>query len=155
MELLASNCSLCQVYLGFRSPYGRGTTAMSDRPNASESRADGPRETSQLLVIGLLVACSFLPACSHPLSHQVRPGETLSVIALRYGVPYQEIAQYNALQNPDRLEVGQWLRIPPVQQTRSASAVTARARPVAFALPEPRPTLRPLLPDGGWSRGSP
>src|SRR5262245_52851425 len=90
MELLASNCSLCQVYLGLRSRYGRGTTAMSEHPNASESRVDGLRETSQLLVIGLIVACSFLPACSHSLSH-----------------------------------------------------------------PEPRPTLRPLLPDGGWARGSP
>jgi murein DD-endopeptidase MepM/ murein hydrolase activator NlpD len=46
---------------------------MSERPHTRERRAEGPRETSQLLVVGLIVTCSFLSACSHPLSHQVRP----------------------------------------------------------------------------------
>jgi murein DD-endopeptidase MepM/ murein hydrolase activator NlpD len=106
-------------------------------------------------VVRLIVVCSFLSACSPTLSHQVCPGETLSAIGLRYGVSYQEIAQYNALRNPDRLEVGQWLRIPPPQQTRSASVGMSRARPVSLAIPETRPTLGPLPPDRDWPRGSP
>jgi murein DD-endopeptidase MepM/ murein hydrolase activator NlpD len=108
-----------------------------------------------VLGVLLVLACGYLSACSHTLSHQVRPGETLSEIGLRYGVSYQEIAQYNALGNPDKLEVGQWLRIPPPPQTRGAIAVTSRARPVSFAIPEPRPELRSLPQARGGSSGRP
>jgi len=129
---------------------------MSDRPNTSESSGECQRETSWLLMAVWVVACGWLAACSPPtLSHQVRPGDTLSAIGLRYGVSSYELAQYNALANPDKLEVGQRLRIPPPQLTRSASVETSRARAVTLAIPELRSTLRPLPPDRGWSSGSP
>jgi ligand-binding sensor domain-containing protein/murein DD-endopeptidase MepM/ murein hydrolase activator NlpD/ABC-type cobalamin/Fe3+-siderophores transport system ATPase subunit len=42
----------------------------------------------------------------------VQEGETLSQIARRYGVRYEDIAQYNGLPSADQLDVGQTLRIP-------------------------------------------
>lgn len=45
--------------------------------------------------------------------HIVQPGDNLYRIGLRYGFTFQELAQYNGITNPDRLEVGQQIRIPP------------------------------------------
>ena len=44
--------------------------------------------------------------------HRVRPGEHLMCIARAYGVRWQAVATFNGLANPNRLYVGQRLRIP-------------------------------------------
>jgi LysM repeat protein len=44
--------------------------------------------------------------------HIVQSGETLFRIALAYGTTVDALATYNNLVNPDRLEVGQEIRIP-------------------------------------------
>lgn len=95
--------------------------------------------------LGLLLtmACGMLSACSQTLYHQVRPGETLSEIGRRYGVSSYELAQSNAISDPDRLEVGQQLRIPSPQQTRRAIPATSSEHSVARALPEMRQNLSP------------
>jgi membrane-bound lytic murein transglycosylase D len=78
------------------------------------------------------------------VKHMVRRGETLSIIAGRYGVSSSEIARVNGLNNPNQIEVGQWLVVPlrggleappvtAVTETRaSASSASAAAdKPVA------------------------
>lgn len=45
--------------------------------------------------------------------HVVRAGETLFRIGQAYGFTVEELVTYNNLANPDRLEVGQQIRIPP------------------------------------------
>lgn len=45
--------------------------------------------------------------------HIVQPGDNLYRIGLRYGFTYQELANYNGITNPDRLEIGQQIKIPP------------------------------------------
>lgn len=50
---------------------------------------------------------------SGEIIHTVQPGDNLYRIGLRYGFTFQELAQYNGITNPDRLEVGQQIRIPP------------------------------------------
>lgn len=44
--------------------------------------------------------------------YTVRSGDTLSQIALRYGVSVNELARYNGIANPNLIYVGQVLRIP-------------------------------------------
>ena len=77
------------------------------------------RKAIELVVC--LAVCGSLASCSSglsslsplsPLSYHVRPGDTLSEIGHRYGVPYQEIARLNNIRNPDRIAVGHRLRIP-------------------------------------------
>lgn len=51
-------------------------------------------------------------------THVVRPGETLSRIAARYGVDVKHLARYNGLTNPNLLRVGQRLRIPDTRGVR-------------------------------------
>lgn len=72
------------------------------------------------LVLGLLLpsAVSAAPAQSTPgserwlLVYTVRPGDTLSEIALRYGVTIEALMAANDLRNPNRIVVGQDLIIP-------------------------------------------
>lgn len=45
-------------------------------------------------------------------THTVRRGDSLSKLADRYGTTVDAIAQANNIQNPDRIQVGQQLRIP-------------------------------------------
>lgn len=45
--------------------------------------------------------------------HEVQSGETLFKIAERYGVTMDEIIEANDLEDPDHIEAGDTLRIPP------------------------------------------
>jgi LysM repeat protein len=42
----------------------------------------------------------------------IRAGDTLSALALRFGTTVAVLARYNGLTDPNRLRVGQILRIP-------------------------------------------
>lgn len=59
----------------------------------------GPLATSDVLAEG-------------EITHIVRPGESLSSIAARYGVTVGAIARYNGISNINLLRVGQSLQIP-------------------------------------------
>ncbi len=55
------------------------------------------------------------PSASHAASgasHEVQPGETLSVIAARYGVSTRALIDANGISNPNNLRAGQRLVIP-------------------------------------------
>jgi LysM repeat protein len=53
------------------------------------------------------------PDADRPVTHTVQPGETLARIAMRYGVPLEQIAEQNALADPDRIGAGENLVIRP------------------------------------------
>ncbi|MDV2496092.1 MAG: M23 family metallopeptidase [bacterium] len=74
--------------------------------------------------------------------HVVRKGEALSTIAQRYGVSVETIARRNGLKDPDRLSVGQRLRIP----RRDALALLQRRAPRARYRPKPNRPARPPKP---------
>ena len=42
----------------------------------------------------------------------VQPGDTLSAIALKYGKSYQELAEYNGIDDPNIIQIGQRIEIP-------------------------------------------
>lgn len=46
--------------------------------------------------------------------HEVKPGDTLAVIAAKYGTSVSELVKANNLGNPDRLQVNQALKVPGV-----------------------------------------
>ncbi len=88
----------------------------------------------------------LLSACSQVVYHEVRPGDTLRGLAQKYGVSPQEIARYNTIRNPDKLEVGQQLRIPPPQPRKVAIGSMKPAPATALpATPEKREQNSPPL----------
>jgi len=88
-----------------------------------------------------LLVCGGITACARGLYHQVRPGESLSVIGQRYGVSYQEIARLNNIRDPNRIEIGQQLRIPRSARVRPAPSASS-LRQMA-AVPSPRQREKP------------
>jgi LysM repeat protein len=69
-----------------------------------------------LVIVTLVLALGIVPASASPnelnVVHVVQRGETLSAIAVRYGVNMWTIASFNGITNPNRIYVGQRLVIP-------------------------------------------
>jgi lipoprotein NlpD len=78
-----------------------------------------------------------------PGFYTVKPGDTLTRIALENGQSPRDIAAWSKVENPNRIEVGQVLRVqPPVSQEVVVQAVT---KPVvnAGSLTQPAPPAQP------------
>lgn len=71
-------------------------------------------EPGQVLIIPRSGAVVAPPPATPPTTqtYTVRRGDTLRVIAARYNTTVAAIASLNNIANPDRIEVGQVLRIP-------------------------------------------
>ncbi|HMM54368.1 MAG TPA: peptidoglycan DD-metalloendopeptidase family protein [Candidatus Desulfobacillus sp.] len=57
--------------------------------------------------------------------HVVKKGETLYSIALEHGQSYRDVAAWNNIDNPNRIRVGQELRVAPPESVAVASPVVA------------------------------
>lgn len=64
--------------------------------------------------------------------YTVKPGDTLFRIGLDSGQGWKDIARWNALENPNLIEVGQILRVaPPVVLAQAAASAGVVTRPIA------------------------
>lgn len=88
---------------------------------------------------GMLVAAVLGGCTSSGIVHRVAPGENLYRIGLAYGVSHLELARVNDIADPDRIEVGQALRIPGADRSLPVGTITPRLarpdRPPARELP--------------------
>jgi lipoprotein NlpD len=89
-----------------------------------------------------------------PGYYTVRPGDTLIRIGLDHGQNWRDIVRWNQLDNPNRIEVGQVLRVVPPSSPETTVAASASAG--ANANPPPpaaSAASRPAAPtedDLGW-----
>jgi len=83
--------------------------------------------------------------------HVVRPGETLSSIAPRYGIRMAELVAANGLRNPDAVRAGQRLVLPACATT---SAAERAARNAAAAARAPDVAVRLVSDRAGSQAGS-
>ena len=84
---------------------------------------------------GLEAVAAVLPAAG--LDYVVQSGDTLSLIAARYGLDWTAVAATNGITEVDLIEIGQTIRLPGVQETD----VTTRATTVGGVV---LPTATPL-----------
>lgn len=108
----------------------------------------------------MVAACSTSPKApvAGPGEYVVQPGDTLYRIASKAGRSPGDIARWNNLQDPDRLEAGQVLRVVPpggaaaeAPPPRSASAERPeRSRPPRAAAPEPAAPPASRRSDWTW-----
>ena len=79
----------------------------------------------------------------------VKRGDTLYSIALEHGVDYREMAQWNYLDDPTRIRVGQQLRVKPPEEragTQIGAATPSgriESRPLDEVRPQPQPQAKP------------
>lgn len=100
----------CTLTLLLLLPAGAGCASQASQGRTGAPGARGP---------GLGSA----PLPSSPLAgtwHTVARGETLQGLALRYGVPLQDLAEINDLEQPDRIFAGRELFIPTASSAAQA-----------------------------------
>ncbi len=123
--LLRRGCALCAfgVLLVLA---GCGSTPLNRAPVEDRSAAVKPAAAETAPAVK--PAPGFENA-GKPGYYTVKPGDTLIRIGLENGQSPRDIARWNTLENPNRIEVGQVLRIVPPSSTDSAAV--AVAKPVA------------------------
>jgi len=103
---------------------------------ASDSaKASAPVATSSPVSMGPAMTGS--ENAGKPGFYSVRPGDTLTKIALDHGQAWRDIAKWNGLDNPNVIEVDQVLRVaPPVMEL----AANRQTKPVMAQNPTPTNT---------------
>ena len=90
---------------------GCGSTSLNRAPVEDRGAAGSPAP----LVVPAVKPPPGFENAGKPGYYTVKPGETLIRIGLESGQSHKDIARWNALENPNKIEVGQVLRvIPPV-----------------------------------------
>ena len=123
---------------------GCGTRALSPAP--VEDRGTVPVSLAPVAIEVTLAPVAKPPLgienAGKPGYYSVRSGDTLIRIGLDHGQSFRDIARWNNLDNPNRIEVGQVLRVaPPAGAGAMPKAVTQGS--VASV---PTPALAPLPP---------
>ena len=122
------------------------STSTRKAPVEERSTAPKPAAAASAPAYSPAVAAPVAAAASAPLPgaenagkpgyHTVKAGDTLIRIALDYGQNWRDIARWNAMDNPNVVEVGQVLRVvPPASEQKVAAArpVPGGSAPTAAA----------------------
>ncbi len=76
-----------------------------------------------------------------PQQYTVVPGDTLAEVALRFGLDYREVARWNLITDPNRIEVGQQLKlVPPRYEPEIRPALELQQQQQAPVRPQLRRT---------------
>ncbi len=98
-------------------------------------------------------AANPVPASAAPVYYTVQPGETLNIIAQKFGISWRDLATANSIVNPNHITAGQQLVIPGSTSPAGSATVPDAASnpPAAVAPPTVAPTSQPdaaTLPSG-------
>jgi lipoprotein NlpD len=107
---LALGAASCTTY--------RGPAPVEDRSRAAKSPAAKPAPAAA-------AAQAVKPAAADGF-YSVKQGDTLYSIALDHGADYREVAQWNSLDDPTKLRIGQVLRVKPPESRSGVVVGTAR-----------------------------
>ena len=133
--------NLATVVLAVTALVGCSTTSVrapapiSDR---SDTRGSTPAPVTRS---GAAQPPAAAPAPTRDGQYVVKRGDTLHSIALAHGQDYRDIARWNNLEDPNRLLIGQVLRVSPPAEGGSTGVAAVAAAPV---MPQGRAEVRPL-----------
>ncbi len=123
---------------------GCGSRALSPAP--VEDRGAGPVSLAPVAIETSPAPVAKPPPgvenAGKPGFYTVRSGDTLIRIGLDHGQSSRDLARWNNLDNPNRIEVGQVLRVVPP----AGAAAVAKAVPQSSVSSAPTPALAPLPP---------
>ena len=141
MKVLALALVLCALAWGCAPT--RGPAPVEDRrPTRVATPAPKPPAPKASVTPGAA------PVATAETSYTVRRGDTLYSIALEHGADYRELAQWNSLDDPSKLSVGQVLRVtaPPQQAVQvgggPGGAGRIESRPLDSS-PQQKPKAEP------------
>lgn len=122
---------------------GQGSARPVRAAAAPQANASSGAASSGAVSTPINMGSAALPGSENagkPGYYSVRPGDTLTKIALDHGQAWRDIAKWNGLDNPNVIEVDQVLRVAP--DAKVAIAATA-PRPVAQQANVPAPAGQP------------
>lgn len=126
---------------------GCGSRALNRAP--VEDRGAGPGRTAPTVTDPTTQAVkqpSGFENAGLPGYYTVKPGDTLLRIGLDHGQSAKDIARWNGLDNPNRIEIGQVLRVvPPVASTPGVASTMSAAGGVVTK-PVTQASATPLAP---------
>lgn len=94
---------------------GCGSTSLNRAPVEDRPARQSSAAASAPTVIAPVNQPAGFENAGKPGYYTVKPGDTLLRISLEHGQSMQDVARWNQLENPNRIEVGQVLRVvPPV-----------------------------------------
>ena len=117
-----------------------GACASQRRGAPVEDRRPPPRAAAPAAAVPAPVAQPEAPEGFYA----VKKGDTLYSIALEHGHDYRELAQWNSLEDPTKINAGQLLRVvpppqPPVVVGSGRLGSRVESRPVTSPVIEPKP----------------
>jgi lipoprotein NlpD len=125
-----------------------GCAASRPAPVEDRSRSRAPVAAKPLARAGVSAAPAA-PAVAVPEgSYLVKKGDTLYSIALENGADYRDVAQWNRLEDPSKIQIGQVLRVTPPEQKlvevgKPKIIGRVEARPLGDAPAKPAPAPAP------------
>jgi lipoprotein NlpD len=111
---LALGAASCTTY---RGPAPVEERARAAKPSAAKPAASASAQASAAQAVKPAAADGF---------YAVKQGDTLYSIALDNGADYRDVAQWNALDDPTKLRIGQVLRVKPPESRAGVVVGTAR-----------------------------
>jgi lipoprotein NlpD len=147
--LLATFCVLalgaCSSKPGLRAPVEDRGRTVQQVPAARPAPAPVPDSSKAAAASApvpapaVALAPALDPNAGKPGYYTVKQGDTLIRIGLESGQSHRDIARWNALENPNRIEIGQVLRVVPPEDAKpgAVAKVTSTALPPAGAASVP------------------
>lgn len=83
------------------------------------------------VVLAALASLASTASAEAATQHTLKQGETLSHLALKYGTTVADLANANAIKNPDRVTAGQVIAIPTASATQQTVSAATTAQPTS------------------------
>lgn len=87
----------------------------------SDSDDVGSSGTLAAIATTTVVTTTLPPTTTQPRFYEVQPGDTLTEIAVAYGLPIAAIMEKNGIDNADQIYAGQILELPPAAEIVATS----------------------------------
>jgi lipoprotein NlpD len=125
----------CGLFLVACSSQKLNRAPVEDRGNPAK-----PAQVGAELAAPVVKQLPGFENAGKPGYYTVKPGDTMTRIALDNGQPWKDVARWNSIDNPNQIEVGQVLRVVPPVAVAAVSPTGVVTRPVTSSGTAPLPT---------------
>lgn len=101
-----------------------------EEPKVADRKTENPNETKEVVFVSTKSPTATTNATGDGISHTVKPGESLFLLAKMYGSSIEELVQWNGLTS-NNIKVGQTLQVGRAATTTAASTNTTASEDVA------------------------
>lgn len=113
-----------------------------EEPRVAPKKTEIPNETKEVVFVSTKSPSATTKATGDVISHTVKPGESLFLLAKMYGSSIEELVQWNGLTS-NNIKVGQMLQVGRAATTAAAAA--ASTNPIAATTTIPTTTASEVL----------